>query len=65
MGPSVLLAHGGPVGAAFEMGFILVPIVIFVVLSKISKRRRDAEDEEVAATNGDAAEDTGADEPAP
>lgn len=39
-----MLAHGGALGAAFEMGFVVVPILVFVVLSKVSKRRRDAEE---------------------
>ena len=39
-----MLAHGGALGAAFEMGFIVVPILAFIVLSRISKRRQEAEE---------------------
>ena len=39
-----MLAHGGALGAAFEMGFIVVPILVFIVLSRISKRRQEAEE---------------------
>ena len=39
-----MLAHGGALGAAFEMGFVVVPILIFVVLSRVSKRRQEAEE---------------------
>ena len=42
--PTSMLAHGGAFGAAFEMGFIVVPILVFVVLSRISKRRQEAEE---------------------
>ncbi|MGH9265500.1 MAG: hypothetical protein ACRD1D_12505 [Acidimicrobiales bacterium] len=40
-----VLAHGGVAGAAFELGFVVVPLVIFAVLSRISKRRRDQEED--------------------
>ena len=40
-----ILAHGGAVGAAAEALFILVPIGIFAALSRISRRRREAEED--------------------
>jgi len=43
-----ILAHGGAAGAAAEALFVLVPIGIFAVLSRISKRRRDQEVAEAA-----------------
>lgn len=44
MALATILAHGGPAGAAFEVGFVLVPIVVFVILSQISKRWRKGEE---------------------
>ena len=43
-----VLAHGGAAGAALEIGFILVPIIIFVILARVSKKRveREAEEED-------------------
>ena len=43
-----VLAHGGAAGAALEIGFILIPIVIFLILARVSKRRveRDEAEEE-------------------
>ena len=43
---STLLAHGGAAGAALEIGFIVVPIVIFVILAVLSKRRVAREEAE-------------------
>ena len=54
MGLPVILAHGGPLGAALELGFVLVPILIFVVLSRISRRRREAEDPDETGTDAEA-----------
>lgn len=47
-----VLAHGGAAGAAIEIGFILVPIIIFAVLARISKKRMEREiaDEEEDGT---------------
>ena len=39
-----ILAHGGAVGAAFEAAFLLIPIVLFAVLSRIARQRREAEE---------------------
>lgn len=54
--PTSMLAHGGALGAAFEMGFIVVPILVFIVLSRISKRRQEAEEgddtDDADETNG-------------
>jgi hypothetical protein len=36
-----VLAHGGAAGAALEIAFLLVPVVIFVVLAWWSKRKQD------------------------
>ena len=52
-----MLAHGGALGAAFEMGFVIVPILVFIVLSRVSKRRREAEEgdddaDDLDETNG-------------
>lgn len=44
MGAPGMLAHGGSAGAVFEVGFILVPIAVFAILSRVSKRRRDQAD---------------------
>ena len=56
---TTVLAHGGALGAAFEMGFVVVPILVFVVLSKVSKRRRDAE-EDAGADDAERADHTDA-----
>jgi len=45
-----MLAHGGAVGAAFEALFILVPIAVFAWLSRVSRRRREAEEAEGTET---------------
>lgn len=42
----VILAHGGAVGAAFEIGFVLIPIIVFTVLARVSKRRQEREQPE-------------------
>lgn len=39
----MILAHGGPVGAAAEIGFILVPVAIFWLLARWAKRRAATE----------------------
>ncbi len=38
-----MLAHGGAVGAALEIAFLLVPVVIFVVLAWWSKRKQESQ----------------------
>ena len=44
-GPEVgVLAHGGAVGAVAEGAFILIPIVVFAVLARVSRKRREAEE---------------------
>jgi hypothetical protein len=40
-----MLAHGGTAGAMVEVAFIVVPMVLFAVLSKVSRRRRDREEQ--------------------
>jgi hypothetical protein len=39
-----VLAHGGAVGAIAEGAFIVIPIVVFAVLARISRKRREAEE---------------------
>ena len=39
-----VLAHGGTVGAIAEGAFILIPIVVFAVLARVSRKRREAEE---------------------
>ena len=41
---AAVLAHGGTAGAAVEMLFVLVPVAIFAVLSRASRRRREREE---------------------
>jgi large-conductance mechanosensitive channel len=41
-----LLAHGGAVGAAVEIAFILVPVIVFIILARISKKRMEREEAE-------------------
>ncbi len=41
-----ILAHGGAAGAALEIGFIVLPILIFAVLAVLSKRRAAREEAE-------------------
>ncbi|MCA1693018.1 MAG: hypothetical protein LC733_12795 [Actinobacteria bacterium] len=48
MSIAALLAHGGAAGAAFEISFILVPVIIFAVLARWSKRKMDREAAEEA-----------------
>lgn len=43
------LAHGGTAGAFAEAAFIVVPIAVFALLSRISRRRREREDAEAEA----------------
>ena len=50
-----VLAHGGAVGAVAEGAFILIPIVVFAVLARISRKRREAEE---AATAEDGEPET-------
>ncbi|HEX2118760.1 MAG TPA: hypothetical protein VHF91_06225 [Acidimicrobiales bacterium] len=48
-----MLAHGGTAGAVAETAFVLVPIAVFAVLARVSRRRREREQAEAVA---DAAE---------
>jgi hypothetical protein len=48
-----ILAHGGTAGAAAETVFVMVPIVIFALLSRTSRLRREREDAEAAAAEVD------------
>ncbi|MDP8975235.1 MAG: hypothetical protein M3N28_02495 [Actinomycetota bacterium] len=45
---SLVLAHGGTAGLAFEAAFLAVPVVVFAILALISRRRSDnrSEDED-------------------
>jgi len=43
---SGVLAHGGSAGAVVEVAFVLVPIAVFALLSKVSKRRRERDQSE-------------------
>ena len=44
-----ILAHGGTAGAAAELAFIVVPIVLFSVLSRVARRRREREEAQAQA----------------
>ena len=39
-----MFAHGGAAGAAIEIAFILVPVIIFVILARVSKKRMEREE---------------------
>lgn len=39
-----MLAHGGTVGAIAEGAFFLIPIAVFAMLARISRKRREAEE---------------------
>jgi len=39
-----VLAHGGTAGAIAEGAFIVIPIAVFAVLARISRKRREAEE---------------------
>jgi len=41
---SLMLAHGGAAGAAFEAAFLAVPVLVFV-MALIARRKRDTGDE--------------------
>ncbi len=41
-----VLAHGGAAGAAIEIAFILVPVIIFAILARVSKKRMEREEAE-------------------
>jgi hypothetical protein len=41
-----VLAHGGAVGAAIEIAFVLIPVVIFAVLAWWSKRKARSDEAE-------------------
>jgi len=43
---SLMLAHGGAAGAAFEAAFLAVPMLVFGVMALIARRKRDAGDVE-------------------
>ena len=47
-----ILAHGGTAGAAAELAFIVVPIVLFSVLSRVARRRREREEAQAQAEAG-------------
>lgn len=52
-----MLAHGGAVGAAFEAAFLIIPIGVFAVLSRIARKRaEEAEAAEEAAAEADDAD---------
>ena len=39
-----VLAHGGTAGAIGEIAFVVVPIALFAVLARMSRRRREREE---------------------
>ena len=39
-----ILAHGGTAGAAGELAFVLIPVGVFALLSRASRKRREQED---------------------
>ena len=41
MSELAILAHGGAAGAAIEIGFVLIPVLIFAVLAWWSKRKQE------------------------
>ncbi|HEV2759507.1 MAG TPA: hypothetical protein VGV86_08080 [Acidimicrobiales bacterium] len=48
-----VLAHGGTAGAAVELLFVLVPVAVFALLARTSRRRREQEDAEAAVAGAD------------
>ena len=54
-----MLAHGGTAGAAAETLFVLVPIVVFALLSRRARIQREREDAATAAAGPDDTEKTG------
>lgn len=55
-----ILAHGGAAGAVAEAAFILIPIGLFAWLTRVSRKRREAE--EAAAGETDPAAGPGGDQ---
>lgn len=47
-----ILAHGGTAGAMAESVFIIVPIVVFAWLARVSRKRREAEEAAEAEGGG-------------
>ena len=52
----IVLAHGGTAGAIAEMVFLALPVLLFFLLSKVSKRKaeraRDAEAQGPGGSSG-------------
>ena len=48
-----VLAHGGTAGAAAELLFVLVPVAIFALLARTSRRRREQVDAKAAEAGTD------------
>ena len=48
-----VLAHGGTAGAAAELLFVLVPVAIFALLARASRRRREQEDADAVESGAD------------
>ena len=48
-----ILAHGGTAGALAEIAFIVVPLVVFAILARVSRRRREREEAEAEAEASD------------
>lgn len=42
---TVVLAHGGAAGAVAEAAFIIVPILVFGFMARVSRKRREAAEE--------------------
>jgi flagellar biosynthesis/type III secretory pathway M-ring protein FliF/YscJ len=51
-----MLAHGGTAGAVAEAAFILIPMVVFAWLARVSRKRREAAEAEEADQCGEAEE---------
>ena len=61
-----MLAHGGTAGAIAEGAFILIPMAVFAWLSRVSRKRREAEEAAAETEAGaGAAEDGDADTETP
>lgn len=53
-----MLAHGGTAGALAETAFVLVPIAVFAVLARMSRRRREREEAEARAAGAEPGPET-------
>ena len=53
-----ILAHGGTAGAVAESAFIVIPIIVFAWLARVSRKRREAEEAAEAEGGGPDSEST-------